>query len=172
MADARIDEVIDAVAGAIRTWWAAANGGALPAGAAVLANDLPDLNEDPQGGDAAPVRPVGRFVCVLPAGSDHVGQDNRAEDLDEHRVAVVVVEWFDGADVPDLAWVRARRVFLDSLWRLLRNARAEPPVVAGCWPAAAAVGEWYDPAVLRTDRAYFGSLVVAYREVTENVTAP
>lgn len=165
---ARIADVCDAVASAIDTWWQAATP-AKGAADTVSRGYEPDLNVDPQSDSP---RPAGRAVYVFPAESVHAGMDNRGEDLDEHAVAVCVVEWFDGSDAPDRAWLDARMLFLDSLWRLLRNVRAEPEVVAGSWPQAAAVTEWYDPQALRTDRAFFGSLVVSYREHTTDVTAP
>lgn len=159
---ARINTICDAVADAIEAWWASATP-AMGAADSVVRDYQPDIGPDqPQEENS---RPVGRRVYVFPDASTHHGAATRGEDDDEHAVVVAVEEWYPEAGKPPRAWMDARVLFTESLWKVLRDARTD--VVAGSRPESAEVTDWFDVGMLVTNRAYLGFVRVSYREFAD-----
>lgn len=160
-------DVCDRVVAAITEYWEAADP---PKGAAdrVVRDYAPEFSETPQEGEGfEPPRPAGRRVWVFPDESVHHGEMDREGDDDEHFVVVAIEEWYDGAGTPPRDWLDVRLAFTKSLWKLLRNARPEPEVIAGFRPESAEVQDWYDVPMLRFNRAYLSFVRLSYREIAD-----
>ena len=148
MADARIIEVCDAIVDKVTLAW-------VPLGADGVSRQY-----------LTPVKAEfiqGRQVYVFPANYGDEPAD-RADDLKEHRVALLVVERYTDAGAPTVEWIDERVNFVQTfLWDELTNPRSQA-ILDDLWPHTGEVAV-YDVAMLSEKKLFWSELDLVFREI-------
>jgi hypothetical protein len=155
---ARIAEVRDAAAAKITAAWSPAD----PDG--VVARYRVDIDSATH---------EGRKVYVFPSATASPEPATRGEDVFDYTLAFMVIERFtaaDGMGDPAEAWVDERVAWVEWLWKLLGDARAERLLAdeedpdSGLWPEVAEITTVYDLEELAERKLFVSVVTVTYRE--------
>ena len=112
---------------------------------------------------------VGRRIFVFPLGQAQADIASRAEDRNEFRVGVMLVENYAAAGTPSREWCDERVDFFDGLYQLLGNPRTPhedplfPAPLAQVYPDDAAIVVSYDADELRDKKLFWSLMELTYR---------
>lgn len=149
---ARINTVVDACVTAITA--------ALPGGdgTTVSRDYLPDVLDAEMIGTLS-----GRYCFVFPLGYSQVEAATRAEDLNEYRVGVLVVERFTDAGDPSRSWTDTRLEWVqDQVYDVLGDVRGSA-LITGLYNETNDVTQAYDPVLLRSHKLFWSECEFAFR---------
>jgi hypothetical protein len=105
----------------------------------------------------------GRKVYVLPGGVENQGPASRAEDFDDYKVGVVVVERHAGQRSDLSEWADERVLWVQTqIWERLQDVR-EGLLLDCLWPQ---LSNWlaYDYDLLREKKLFWSEVEVTFRE--------
>jgi len=104
----------------------------------------------------------GTNVYVFGAGYSVVGPGNRGEDLNEFRVALIVIAKFPDPGAATKSWLDEQAKLVRDLVRELADPRADF-LLGTLWPHTADVMA-YDVAALSEKNLFWSEVEIAYRE--------